>query len=142
MFTGPTFVTLDAKGRLSVPTKHREVLTTLAGGQMTVTKHPQRCLTIWPRPEWEKFAERVFAPTFQAEGLKRLYLGNATEVEMDSTGRVLISPELREYATLSRDSLLLGMGDHFELWDKTAYTAHEDEVIKGVMADPVKGFAF
>lgn len=141
MFTGPTFVTLDAKGRLSVPTKHRESLTA-AGGQMTVTKHPQRCLMIWPRPEWEQFASRVFAFPFEAQGLKRLFLGNATEVEMDGTGRVLISPELREYAALSRDTLLLGMGDHFELWDKAAYTAHEDEVIKGAMSDAVKDFAF
>mgnify|MGYP000927181089 FL=1 len=98
MFQGASSLSLDAKGRLSVPTRHRDVLSATAAGQLTITRHPHGCLMVFPRTEWEKFRERRAALPMSAQWWKRVLLGNAMDVEMDGTGRVLISPELRAAA--------------------------------------------
>ena len=77
-----------------------------------------------------------------AQWWKRIFLGNAMDVEMDSAGRVLISPELREAVGLSREAILLGMGEHFELWDKATYQAQEAQAMQGEMPDVFKDFSF
>jgi len=133
---------MDAKGRLAVPTRHREVLQALCAGQMTVTKHPEGCLMVFPRPAWETFRDRIAALPMSAAGWKRVFLGNAQDVEIDSAARVLISPELRAAAGLSKDVMLLGMGSHFELWDAQAYAAHEAQVMQSELPDALKDFSF
>ena len=142
MFQGASSLSLDAKGRLSVPTRHRDALTEQAGGQLTITKHPDGCLMVFPRPEWEKFRERIAQLPMSAQWWKRIFLGNAQDVDMDGTGRVLVSPELRAGAGLSRDVMLLGMGHHFELWDKASYDAKEAEASQAEMPEAFKDFAF
>ncbi len=142
MFQGASSLSLDAKGRLSVPTRHRDVLSATAAGQLTMTKHPDGCLMIFPRPEWDKFRERVAALPAPAQWFKRMVLGNAMDVEMDGTGRVLVSPELRATAGITKDTLLLGMGNYFELWDKPTYDAKEAEAMQGEMPDVLKDFSF
>lgn len=141
MFQGASSLSLDAKGRLSVPTRHREVLSATASGQLTVTRHPDGCLMIFPRPEWEKFRERIASLPMSAQWWKRIFLGNAMDVEMDGTGRVLISPELRQAAGISRESVLLGMGGYFELWDKATHDATEAEAMQGDMPDVFRDFS-
>jgi MraZ protein len=64
------------------------------------------------------------------------------DVEMDATGRVLISPELRAAAGISKESILLGMGSYFELWDKASYDAQEAQAMQGEMPDVFKDFSF
>lgn len=142
MFQGASSLSLDAKGRLSVPTRHREVLGATAQGALTITKHPHGCLMVFPRPEWERFRERIAALPMSAQWWKRMFLGNAMDVEMDGTGRVLVSPELREAAGISKDVMLLGMGNHFELWDKATYEAKEAEAMSGAMPDVFRDFSF
>ena len=142
MFQGASSLSLDAKGRLSVPTRHRDVLMATAAGQLTLTRHPHGCLMVFPRPEWEKFRERIAALPMSAQWWKRIFLGNAMDVEMDGTGRVLVSPELRQAAGLTRDVMLLGMGNHFELWDKTTYEAKEAEAMQAGMPEAFEDFAF
>lgn len=142
VFQGASSLSLDAKGRLSVPTRHRDVLSATAGGQLTITKHPHGCLMVFPRPEWEKFRERIAALPMSAQWWKRVFLGNAMDVEMDGTGRILVSPELRAATGIARDTLLLGMGNHFELWDKATYEAKETEATQGEMPDVFQDFAF
>lgn len=142
MFSGASFITLDAKGRLSVPARHRTVLLATATGQMTLTKHPHGCLLVFPQPEWEMFAARVAALPMEVQWWKRIFLGNAMELTMDATGRVLVSPELRAGASIDREVVLLGMGSHFELWDKDTYLAKEAEAMQGEMPDVFKGFSF
>jgi len=134
VFQGASSLSLDAKGRLSVPTRHRDVLAATAGGALTVTRHPHGCLMIFPRPAWEQFRERIAAMPLKDQWLKRLFLGNAMDVEMDGTGRILISPELRTAANIGRETLLLGMGSHFELWDKATHDAKEAEALQAGMA--------
>ena len=142
MFQGASSLSLDAKGRLSVPTRHRDVLTANASVQLTLTKHPHGCLMVFPRPEWERFRERIAALPMAAQWWKRIFLGTAMDVDMDSTGRILISPELRAGASMIRDTVLLGMGNHFELWDKPTYDAQEAQAMQAEMPDVFKDFSF
>ena len=135
-------IELDAKGRVSVPARHREVLQALAGGQLTLTKHPEGCLLVFPRPAWEAFRDKIAALPMSAAGWKRIFLGNAQDVEIDGASRVLIAPELRAAAGLTRDVMLLGMGSHFEVWDAATYTAKEQAAMAQGMPDALKDFSF
>lgn len=97
---------------------------------------------IFPRPAWESFRDRVAALPMSASGWKRVFLGNAMDVDMDASSRVLISPELRAAAGLTRDVMLLGMGSHFELWDASRYAEHEARVMQSPMPEALKSFSF
>jgi MraZ protein len=142
VFQGASSLTLDGKGRLSVPTRHRDVLSATAQGLLTITKHPHGCLMVFPRPEWDVFRDRISALPMSAQWWKRIFLGNAMDVELDSTGRILISPELRTSAGIAKDTVLLGMGNHFELWDKVAYETQEAKAMQEQMPDVFKDFSF
>ncbi len=142
MFQGASSLSLDNKGRLSVPTRHRDVLAAVASGQLTITRHPHGCLMVFPRPAWEQFRQRIVELPMAAQWWKRILLGNAMDVEIDSTGRVLVSPELRAAAKLDKETVLLGMGNHFELWDKATYEAQEAQAMQGDMPDVFKDFSF
>jgi MraZ protein len=142
MFQGPSALSLDAKGRLAVPTRHREVLSATAAGQLTITRHPDGCLMIFPRPEWEKFRERIAQVPMTAQWFKRVFLGNAMDVDMDATGRILIAPELRAATGISKDTLMLGMGSYFELWDKATYEAKEAKALEQEVPEQFKDFSF
>jgi len=142
IFQGASALSLDAKGRLAVPARHRDALQALCGGQLTLTKHPEGCLMVFPRPAWEGFRDKVAALPMSAAGWKRIFLGNAMDVEIDSAARVLVSPELRVAASLTKDVMLLGMGSHFELWDAQRYAAHEAEVMAQPMPDVLQDFTF
>lgn len=142
MFQGSSALTLDAKGRISIPTRYRDALAEEAGGSLTLTRHPDGCLLVYPRPEWEKKREQIAAFPMGARALQRLMLGNAQDVEIDGSGRVLIAPELRNAAGMTRDVMLLGMGAHFELWDAAALARREAEDLAQGMPDVLNQFSF
>lgn len=127
---------------MSIPSRHREALQLQAEGRVTVTKHPDGCLMLFPRPEWERFRERIAALPMEAHWWKRIFLGSAADVELDTAGRVLITPELRTAASLERDVMLLGMGSHFEVWDAATYIAKEQAAMAQGMPDALKNFSF
>ena len=102
LFQGASALALDAKGRLTVPARHRELLAEKCAGRLTITRHPEGCLMVFPRPVWETFRAQVAALPMSASGWKRIFLGNAMDVEIDGASRVLISPELRAAAGLVR----------------------------------------
>ncbi len=133
MFIGISALTLDGKGRMTVPARHRDVLLAQCQGRVTLTKSPEGCLMLFAEPEWLEFRNRVAQLPMSAQGWKRIFLGHATETEMDATGRVLISPELREAAGLVREIDLIGMGSHFEIWDRATHKAREQAVIEAGM---------
>ena len=97
---------------------------------------------LFPRTEWLQFRERIAQLPMSAQWWKRIFLGNAMDVDMDATGRVLVSPELRDAVGLTKEVVLLGMGNHFELWDAETYAAQEAEAMKGEMPDVFKDFSF
>jgi len=142
MFQGPAALTLDGKGRIAVPARHRALLEALNITQLTITRHPEGSLLVFPRPTWEIFRERVAALPMEASGWKRIFLGNAMDAEIDGSSRVLIAPELRVAAGLTRDVMLLGMGSHFELWDAQRLAEHEAKVMASEMPASLKGFSF
>jgi MraZ protein len=142
VFQGPAALTLDSKGRLAMPARHRELLAAMGSSQLTITKHPEGSLMIFPRPAWEGFRDRVAALPMEASGWKRVFLGNAMDVDIDAQSRFLVPPELRASAGLVRDVMLLGMGSHFELWDAQRHADHEAKVMQSDMPDSLKSFSF
>jgi MraZ protein len=140
VFQGPAALTLDSKGRIAMPTRHREVLSTMGTNRVTVTKNPPGGLLVFPPAAWDDFSQRVSALPMESAGWKRLFIGNAMEVEIDASSRMLIAPELREFADLSRDVILLGMGSYLELWDKRRYAEQEAQVMASAMPDSIKNF--
>ena len=142
VFQGPAALTLDGKGRIAMPARHRELLSAMGVNQLTVTKHPEGSLMIFPRPTWENFRDRVAALPMEASGWKRVFLGNALDVDIDGSSRVLIAPELRASAGLVRDVMLLGMGSYFELWDAQRHAEREAAVMQSQMPDSLKNFSF
>ena len=134
MFRGATKVTLDAKGRMAIPTKYRERLAARCDGQLVATVDLDYCLLIYPFPDWEEIERKlVRLPSLndQTRQLQRLMVGHATEVDMDGHGRILLSRELRDFAGLDRQAMLVGQGNKFELWDEQTWKEKRDSWIKG-----------
>ena len=140
VFQGPSALTLDGKGRIAMPVRHRDVLTAMGTSRVTITKNPPGGLLIFPPAAWDDFSARVSALPMESSGWKRLFLGNAVEVEIDASSRLLVAPELRDFADLSRDVMLLGMGNYLELWDKRRYNEHEAQVVHSPMPECIKNF--
>jgi MraZ protein len=138
VFQGGAGLVLDGKGRISVPARHRGVLKEVAQDRVTITKHPKRCLLVFPRPAWEQFRAKLLALPMSAEDWRRVFLGSAMDLDIDGASRVLVPPELREWAGLEREVLLLGMGSRFELWDKVRHDAHEATVLAAGMPDVLR----
>jgi len=130
MFRGATKVTIDDKGRVVVPARYRGLLVARGDGRVVVTVDRDQCLLIYPVPEWEQIEQHLMSlPTLHAQSrrLQRLMVGHATEVEVDGHGRIALTPELREFAALDRNAVLIGQGKRLELWDETRWTAQRAE---------------
>jgi MraZ protein len=123
-FHGAAVITLDAKGRIAIPTRHRDAL--LDGGKvLVITAHPDGCVLIYPPDAWEPVRARVEGfPSFnpQASWWKRLLLGFEEHVSPDASGRVLVSPALRQHAKLEREAMMVGQGRYFEVWDSGVWS--------------------
>jgi len=135
MFRGANKLTLDAKGRLAMPTRYHERLQERCGGKLVVTVDTDKCLLIYPFPDWEEIESKLMKlPTLnvQARRLQRLLVGHATELDLDGNGRILLPPSLREFSLLTRDVMLIGQGARFELWDETRWNETRD----GWLASP------
>jgi len=139
MFEGSYPLTLDAKGRLTIPTEMREQLETLCQGRLTVTRHFGTLLRIYPQPEWERMralmAER-FTP--REEPVRRLIIGSADPVQMDGAGRILISPILRKAAKLDKRVVLVGDLQRFEVWDEEVHARYLDEQAEAGIPDAMR----
>ena len=113
-----------------MPTRYRERLNERCGGKLVVTVDKDQCLLIYPMPDWEEIERKLMAlPTLnpQARRLQRLMVGHATDLELDGHGRLLLPPNLREFAALTRDAMLIGQGQRFELWDEARWNERRDE---------------
>ena len=126
MFRGISQLNLDVKGRLAVPARHRDALLERCGGHLVITADADRCLLIYPLPDWEVIQGKLEGLSNldpRVRELQRRLIGFAVDVDMDGAGRVLISPELRAYAHLDRSVVLVGQGKKFELWNKDGWDA-------------------
>jgi MraZ protein len=137
-FHGAAVITLDAKGRLAIPTRHRESLLEHAR-TLVLTAHPDGCALLYPQSAWESVRTRVEAfPSFhpQASWWKRLLLGFEEHVTPDNSGRIPLSPALRQHAKLERDAMLVGQGRYLELWDAGVWAAKLAQALSGGAAPP------
>jgi len=130
-FQGGHTINMDAKGRVAIPTKVREDLMALCHGRIIVTAHNEEpCLLIYPENEWEVLRPKIeVLPNMSraVRRLQRLILGHATPFELDSTGRVLLPPPLRDHAKLEKKLRLIGQGKKLELWSEELWNAWLEE---------------
>ena len=132
MFRGASSVNLDAKGRMGIPSRFRDVLSKRCDGRLVLTVNHTReqCLWLYPLDEWDNVERQVanlpsFDPT--AQELKRFLIGYATDCELDSIGRVRVSPLLREFAGLKKRVVLIGQRNKFEIWDESLWNKRCEE---------------
>ena len=130
MFRGVYNVNVDAKGRIAIPARFREQLSNHCNGEMVVTiDTEEKCLLIYPLPDWDDIQRKVEAlPSFNvaARRVQRLLIGHATDILMDGSGRILLTPPLREYAQLEKKGVLLGQGKKLEMWSETSWISRRD----------------
>lgn len=129
MFQGAAALNLDAKGRMAIPARHRDALLTQAG--LVLTAHPHRCLLLYPAPAWEPIRAKILAaPSLETQSamLRRLLVGFAVDSEMDAAGRLLVPPELRQYAALEKQVWLVGQGSHFEIWSEAGWREQQEAI--------------
>jgi MraZ protein len=133
MFRGRSLHTLDAKGRIRIPTRFRDILKTRYEDRFVIT-NLDRCLVAYPLQEWEIIEEKLGSLSLVRQDVKafqRFFISGATECNFDKQGRVLIPQTLREHASLEREVVLAGMLRSFEIWakdywDKEIKTAHDN----------------
>ena len=128
MFHSVNQIKVDGKGRIALPTRFREELDERCGGSMMVTVNltGERCLWLYPMDEWDQVAKKVnalssFKP--QHAKLKRYFIGYASNVSLDKTGRLLLPPSLREFAHIDKEACIVGQGQKFEIWNATDWNA-------------------
>jgi transcriptional regulator MraZ len=130
-FRGVSNLSLDAKGRIVLPARYRERLVEISDSQLVITiDTDQPCLLIYPLNEWELIEEKIEAlPSFNptTRRIQRLLIGHATDTEVDTNGRMLLSNPLREYAQLGKKVVLIGQGKKFELWDEVLWNQRMGE---------------
>ncbi|QNH00489.1 division/cell wall cluster transcriptional repressor MraZ [Pseudomonas sediminis] len=127
MFRGANAISLDAKGRLAMPSRYRDELVARCSGQLIVTIDAvDPCLCVYPLAEWELIENKLRElASFREENrrLQRLLIGNAVDLELDASGRFLVPPRLREYAKLDKRAMLVGQLNKFQLWDEDSWNA-------------------
>ena len=133
VYRGVSHISMDAKGRVALPAKHREKLLSECNGQIVITIDTQsRCLLVYPLPAWEVIERQVQAQPTLNPGVRRfqrLFIGYAAELEFDGNGRVLLPASLREYAGLGKKLVLVGQGKKMELWDEAAWNEECDQLL-------------
>jgi MraZ protein len=131
MFRGRSTHLIDSKGRVSIPTRFRDLLKTNGDPRLIVTNMEQ-CLAAYPYKEWEEVEAKI-GQLSQVDrdirSFKRFFVSGACECNLDSQGRILIPPPLRDYATLEKEVILAGQLKYFEIWDKAKF---EEELTKSI----------
>jgi MraZ protein len=144
VFRGLSQLSLDAKGRLSLPSRYRERLQSYCHGELVLTVDPTGgCLWLYPLPEWESVEAKVMSlSSFNPEtrAVQRLIVGHAHEVCMDGSGRILVPPTLRDFASIEQKVALVGQMNKFELWDEATWAektaVYREEVPKNLESVP------
>ena len=135
LFRGASSLSLDAKGRLTMPTRYRQDIADRCDGNMIITADPDRCLLLYPLNEWLEIEQKIAAlPTLdkQSRILQRFMIGHATDVEVDKNGRLLVPPTLRSFAELDKQVMLVGQGKKFEIWDEARWHKNTEQWIEEI----------
>ncbi|MDR2933182.1 MAG: division/cell wall cluster transcriptional repressor MraZ [Oscillospiraceae bacterium] len=139
MLIGEFQHSLDTKGRVNFPSRLREGL----GVRFYITKGLDGCLFVYSEDEWDALAQRIRAlPVSKARDLQRFFFGGAAEAQPDKQGRVLIPANLREYAGLDKDIVIVGAMVRAEIWDKQAWEARLDGLSADAIAETIDSIEF
>ena len=134
VFRGVNEVTLDSKGRLSLPARFRSAVSSENGGMMVVTIDiEERCLLLYCLKDWDEVAQKIAdLPHVNnaARTIQRLLIGHAADCEVDAQGRILLPSPLRDYAKLEKDVVLVGQGKKFEIWDAASWQLKREEWLR------------
>ena len=134
MFRGISNLNIDTKGRIAIPTRYRDEISSDYNGEMIVTvDHGVRCLVLYPMLKWLDTEQNLMGlPNLSdaVRDMKRLILGHASDVEMDGQGRIMLGAPLREYAEMDKKLIMIGQGDKFELWDEDSWNAGREDMRK------------
>jgi MraZ protein len=150
MFRGIHAINLDDKGRMAVPSRFRAQLDAIGDLRLVITIDTESpCLLLYPFAEWESIEQKLQAlPSFNqiTRRIQRLLIGHATELELDSHGRILLPPLLRAHAQLAKRVILLGQGRKFELWDEQVWQTHREQwlsenLISGVLPSELEAIS-
>ncbi len=132
MFRGVHSLSVDAKGRIKIPTRHQAQIDKICKSKMVLSIHPDdNCLLLYPLEDWQILEEKVSAlPSLNihTKRLKRKLIGHATDCELDKASRVLIPATLREYANIDKKIIMSGQGHNFELWDEDTWNKQLDNL--------------
>ena len=128
MFQGETAITVDDKGRMAVPTAHRDLVARASGNRLVLTYNPfgAGCLWLYAEKEWERVRDEVMAkPNTKhvVRTLQQKLVGSAAHLELDGNGRISLPPSHRNAVGIEKKAVLMGMGDKLELWSEQAHRA-------------------
>ena len=138
MFRGLNKISLDAKGRFSIPVRYKDSLSNLSSNLLICTIDQDHCLLLYPLKFWKSIEKKIMAlPTLNSTSrrLQRLMVGHAAEIEIDSNGRILIPKELREFAKLTKQAMLVGQGNKFEIWNYDDWNTGREKWLSTKEAD-------
>ncbi len=139
MFRGFSAVSVDSKGRLAIPSRYRDTLSAQYEGCLVITLNPlDRSLWLYPLPEWELIETKLAALSdfdLQSRRTKQMMRGYASDCQLDNQGRILLPKELREYAGITRQTVVLGQGNKFEMWDEESWNLQRDQWLQKVGDD-------
>lgn len=133
MFKGHYINSINDKGRVSIPSRFRDVLNGWAADHLIVTKGLDQCLVAYAPEDWERMEKKAAALSTVRRAdiiFKRHVMGSAEECQLDAQGRILVPASLREYAGLKKKCLCVGVTDRFEIWDVDTYDAYMKEALK------------
>src|SRR5512144_73324 len=126
MFRGSYEHTVDSKGRVSVPSKFRDIIADRYDGRLVLAMDYDRCLTVYPLEEWDRLEgkiKNVWQMKQEVEDFRRFLLSSATECELDKQGRILIPPAHREHAAILKNVMVVGLIEKIESWDVKTWEA-------------------
>ena len=148
MFTGEYVLTIDGKGRISIPGPFRGILERQPPASLIVTRDSGDCLSAYPVEEWRTLGEKVkgllYMQQREVRDCLRFLYSNAVECLLDRQGRILIPPSLREYATLAKETILIGLDKKIEIWDAERWRRKKEVLAQhdGAIRDALAGLGF
>ena len=133
MFRGLNKISLDTKGRISIPTKYRSELSKYGSNELVCTIDIDQCLLLYPKKVWLKIEKTIMAlPSLDKSSriLQRLMIGHASELVLDSQNRILVPIELREFSGIKKSAMFIGQGQRFEIWNYKSWNQSRDSWLK------------
>jgi len=130
MFRGSFEHSMDSKGRVSVPSKFRDIIADRYDGRLVLAMDYDKCLTVYPLEEWEKLEEKIKTLSLvkqEVKDFRRFLLSSATECELDKQGRILLPSPHREHAGISKNVTFVGIIDKIEIWDVKTWEARNSQ---------------